>query len=378
MHSKSHITLLFFGWILILLSIGCSTNRNTWGTRKYHALTTRYNIFFNAEQAYHDILDDQLNTYQEDYSRLLPYYFSPSPHLTATPGGPFDPVIDKMEKAIREHSISSRPRRDPTRPQSPEYRRWLQQNEFNSFIHHAWLLLGKSHVQNGDPHRAITVFNEVIRIFGQTSDVASEARLWMARAYIDGGRLHEAEQTLFAATRSHLPPHLEALSEEVQAYYFIQTGAYREALPFLESAIKTEKRYKQKMRLQFLQGQLYTLLGEKTKAHQAFQNTRTLSTPREIVQHASAYQSSLKNNIDSLAEQLHHSSQLSYTAHVLPDTTSMNPNGKLPIKSKPSRLTNNDDSWTFLRGRTIRNNSFHYGTLSDKSTPADSLLFSDE
>ena len=53
-------------------------------------------------------------------------------------------------------------------------------------------------------------------------------------------------------------------------------------------------------------------------------------------------------------------------------------NGKLPIKSKPSRLTNNDDAWTFLRGRSVRDNSFHYGTLNDKSTPADSLLFSDE
>src|SRR5690606_11271076 len=48
-------------WALacITLFTGCSTRRNTIATRAYHELTTRYNIYFNAEEAYHEILKER-------------------------------------------------------------------------------------------------------------------------------------------------------------------------------------------------------------------------------------------------------------------------------------------------------------------------------
>ncbi|WP_243462549.1 hypothetical protein [Bacteroides stercorirosoris] len=37
--------------VTLMLVAGCSTRKNTAGTRFYHALTTRYNVYFNGNEA---------------------------------------------------------------------------------------------------------------------------------------------------------------------------------------------------------------------------------------------------------------------------------------------------------------------------------------
>lgn len=230
MPSKTHITLLLIGWMSLLVCTGCSTRLNTRATRAYHELTTRYNVYYNAEKAYHDILEEQLNSFSDDYSLLLPLHPSFADSAKTKLGGPFDPVIAKTEKAIRKHSISAKPRRDPSVPPSPEYRQWLQQKEFNPFIHRAWLLMGKAHAQNGDHEEALAVFNETVNLFGKGSDAAIEARIWSARIYIEMKRMFEAEQAIYALNSIRLPSHLEDLFTKVQTQYLLETGEYAKAV----------------------------------------------------------------------------------------------------------------------------------------------------
>jgi len=305
-YTRPHINLLFTGWTCLLLCAGCSPLVNTRGSRAYHEFTTRYNVYHNAEKAYHEILDEQLESFQDDYTGLLPLY--PSPRSTSesggthalAQGGPFDGVIQKTEKAIREHSITAKPRRDPSVRLSPEYRRWLQQNEFNPFIHNAWLLMGKAHLQNGHPENALTVFNEVIRVFGPESDAAREARVWMVRTYTELGRLHEAEQAIHALKLIPLPSHLEKVFLEVQIQFLMEKGEYAVAIPYLREAINKEKRIKQVKRWQFLLGQIQTLVGETEAARQTFARLKKLDTPKDMLQQAIAYQAALTSDSDSL------------------------------------------------------------------------------
>ncbi len=298
---------------------------NTRGSRAYHEFTTRYNVYHNAEKAYHEILDKQLESFQDDYTGLLPLY--PSPRSTSESGGvrslgrggPFDGVIQKTEKAIREHSITAKPSRDPSVRLSPEYRRWLQQNEFNPFIRNAWLLMGKAHLQNGHPENALTVFNEVIRVFGPESDAAREARVWMARAYTELGRLHEAEQAIHALKLTPQPSHLEKVFLEAQLQYLMEKGEYAAAIPYLRKAINMEKRIKQVKRWQFLLGQLHALVGENDAAQQTFTRLKKLDTPKDMLQQVMAYQATLISDNDSLFHAL--KSSLVETATLTHTTT---------------------------------------------------------
>lgn len=397
MRTAKHITLIFLGWVGLMLCTGCSTHRNTRANRAYHELTTRYNVYYNAEKAYHDILDEQLDNFQDDFSRLLPFYPPLLGHLTLpdmvkkSAGGPFDPVIEKMEKAIREHSISAKPRRDPTQPQSPEYRQWLQQNEFNPFIHHAWLLMGKAHLQNGNHAKALAMFNETVRLFGPESDAAIEAHLWIARCYIDMDRMLEAEQALYALKNMHLPVHLNDIFSEIYTYYLIQEANYSDAIPHLKRSIDAEKRSKMKNRWQFLLAQLYILESQPKMAHDTFNSLKGLATPREFVRNATAYQNVLESNIDSLVVQIRNTRLLADRAHPSLDrTVAMKHSSTGDTKDSPfsmgRALDNGEPSdsllpenhWNFFRDRWIRSNRFHHAAHHGRGYKSEPPVFSEK
>ncbi|GEM_PF-710900 len=277
-------------WFCVLLGVGCSTRRNTPGTRTYHAFTTRYNLLFNAEKAYEEILERQTEHYPDNYTALLPYFPVTAAAEKSQPGGPFDAVVDKASRAIREHSITARPRRDPAQQQTAAYRQWLQQEEFNPLLKSAWLLLGKAHLQNGDYAEALAVFSHIQRRYQNETDLITETEIWMMRAYTEQDRMHEAADISYILNTKALPKHLRDLFHETYTQYLLRKESYAEAIPWLRKTIETEKNPVQKRRLQFLLGQVLTITGDNEKAYHAFEMVKGLSTPHELMMQATKSQ----------------------------------------------------------------------------------------
>ena len=287
---KDKFSFLLAGCISVVLCAGCSAVKNTSATRAYHELTTRYNIYYNAEKAYKEILENQSVSFSDDYSELLPFYPRAPLSGKTLPGGPFDGVVEKTSKAIREHSITAKPRRDPAQRQSEEYRRWLQQEEFNPFIHKAWLLLGKAHLQNRDYEQALAVFTHMQRIYKNETDLLSEVQIWMMRTYTEMGRMYDAENILYLLRSSTISESLNTLFNETYTHYLIEKGAYSEVIPWLMKVIDREDHSGQKRRLRYLLGQIHTLQGEKEKAFHAFEEVKGLSTPHLLTLHTTISQ----------------------------------------------------------------------------------------
>lgn len=269
---------------------GCSTRKNTSATRAYHELTTRYNVFFNAQELYNSTLKSQSENYADNFLELLPLYPANRISGKTQPGGAFDPVIEKTEKAIREHSISAKPRRDPSQPLTQEYREWLRQEEFNPFIKNAWLLLGKAHVQNGDYEQALTVFEQTLKLFANEPDVISETQIWMMRTYTELEWFWDAENMAYILQVRNLPKELDNLFVEIRTHYLLRKKAYADALPYLQKTIDNERNTYQKKRLQFLLGQIYALQGENAAAFRAFEAVKGLNTPHELALNATTAQ----------------------------------------------------------------------------------------
>ena len=57
--------------VTLMLVAGCSTRKNTAGTRFYHALTTRYNVYFNGNEAYKAGLQAQQQGNKDNYMEML-------------------------------------------------------------------------------------------------------------------------------------------------------------------------------------------------------------------------------------------------------------------------------------------------------------------
>ncbi len=285
MKLKDNILFIFLGVICTTLLFGCSTKKNTSGTRAYHAFTTQYNLFFNAQQAYDETLNARYDSYRDDFSRMLPMYLTDTTQ-NKKPGGAFDRTIEKTMTAIREHSIASKPRRDPGQEMTQEYRDWLRQEEFNPFLKNAWLLMGKAQVQNSDYTDALSTFSQILRMYPNEKELISETQIWMMRAYAAMGWFYDAENLINMLQMNPLPKNLKNLFNETYAYFHLQRKDYASAIPYLQQAIRSEDNPRQKRRLQYLTGQLYQLMEQPANAFSAFQEMKGLSTPPDIVMQA--------------------------------------------------------------------------------------------
>ncbi len=294
--AKNNIYKLLVGvFLCIFLGYSCSTKKNTSSTRAYHELTTRYNVYFNAEEAYRAAIKAQSDNLKDDYSEFLPMYAtSANPNDTLKKkeiGGPFTTTVDKMVSAIQEHSIAVKPKREPGKSETQAYRDWLRQDEFNPFIDRAWLLMGKAHVENKDYTEAIAVFLQTSRLFVHDRDVVSEAEIWMMRTYTEMGWFTDADALAEALKVKELPANLKNEFNEFYTLLQLRKENYPEAITYLTESIKNQKDTKQKKRFQFLLGQIYTEIGDKAAAYAAFEEVKGLNTPYEIAFNALMQQS---------------------------------------------------------------------------------------
>lgn len=282
------------GAIFILVS-GCSSKKNTRTTRVYHEINTRYNIYFNAEEAYKEKLDEKQKGYKDNMSLLLDIYPARDvDELKERTGGAFDITVDKTTKAIKLHSIKTKPERDPAKRKDIEYQTWLKQQEFNPFLKNVWMLLGKAEYQNEDYLQSVSTLSYVTRLYKTDKDIVDEARIWIARGYTAMGWFYEAEDTfhkikISGGVSSHLQPEYDA----AYADYLIKKKEYSSAIPYLEKSIDSEPNRYQRTRMKYLLGQLYAQQGDKVKAYEAFDKVMGMNTPYEFTFNAKIQQAGL-------------------------------------------------------------------------------------
>lgn len=269
--SDIHKRPIWLWWLLALMVVvtGCSTKKNTAGTRQWQAFNTRYNVYFNGEEHYKETLSDMEKNYEDDYSRRVLMHPAEAREDTKLPQptGDFTRSIEKMQKAIQLHSISKKPAKKTSSAKEKAFR---AREEFNPFLHNAWLMMGRSQYFNGDFIGAASTFLYITKHFTWLPNVVTEARLWQARSYCALNWDYETENVLHLVKEKDLTTkHLIWLYNLVRADYLIRTNQIKEAVPHLIEAAKGSSG-SQKTRLWFLLGQLYEQLGEKGNAYLAF------------------------------------------------------------------------------------------------------------
>ena len=268
--------------LIILLLTGCSTKKNTKGSRFYHAMTTRYNVYFNGNEAYKSGCKAIEKGNKDNYMEMLPLYPIGNKSTVGTGSGDFERAIEKSQKAIAVHSIKRKPPRKPGKRYTPEYKQWLARREFNPFLHNAWMLMGKAQFQKGDFPEAAATFSYIARLYAGQPKITANARIWLAQCYTQMGWYYDAEDVLQKVNNDSLPATLAPAYSRTYGHYLLGSQRYREAIPHLLTTIKNEKNKRQKSREYFLLGQLYQLLQDPAKAYQAYGKVIKLSPPYEM------------------------------------------------------------------------------------------------
>ena len=264
---------------MVVTLAACSNKTNTARSRFWQSFTTKYNVYFHGKTNYDEQEKAMLTTYEDDYSQRL--YMHPaearSNPKAKQPGGSFDRTIEKMEKAIALHSIKKKPKKKGSKSRDPKYREWMARDEYNPFLHNAWYLLAKSQYMKGDFLDAAATFRYIARHFTWKTDLVQECQVREALCYCALGWTTEADNVL---THVHMDEitnkRVRALANAAFADYYIKSQQAEEAIPYLAKAVKGFKG-NEKVRMNFLLGQLYEDVGDKRNAYLAYKQAGSSS-----------------------------------------------------------------------------------------------------
>lgn len=251
-------------------------------SRRYHAMLTRYNIAYNGNVSYKEGMENIAKSGKDNYAQMIELFPISYPGVAAGAAGNMDRAIEKSRKAIKQHSIKKKPEKDSRRMSDPKYRAFYNQNEYNPELKKAWIQLGKAEFHKGEFLGAAGTFSYVSRYYESQPEVATEAQIWLARAYCELDWVYEAENVLKKIRKEHISPAIAGIYGATYAQLLIMQNDYAQAIPHLESAIKSEKDKKQRARFQFVLAQMQERTGNKKAALECYSRVLKSSPPYEM------------------------------------------------------------------------------------------------
>ena len=277
---KSYILIAVVALVALLAS--CSTEKNTSRSRWWHSFNARYNTYYNGSVAYIDASLEKENGNKDNFTEMIPMYTVGNKKSRELGKANYDKAIEKCEKAIKLHSITKRPEWTKSRRKTERDIEWLSRKEYNPFLWKAWMLMGRSQFYQGAFDEAASTFSYMCRLYATQPAIYGRARAWLAKSYIEQDWLYDAEDVIRNMQRDSIHWRAQKEWDFTYADYYIHTGDYDKAIPYLKKSIDHEMRKKQKARLCFLLGQLYAATGKNAEAYKAFKSVVRKNPPYEL------------------------------------------------------------------------------------------------
>ncbi len=277
---KSYILIAVVALVALLAC--CSTEKNTSRSRWWHSFNARYNTYYNGSVAYIDASLEKENGNKDNFTEMIPMYTVGNKKSRELGKANYDKAIEKCEKAIKLHSITKRPEWTKSRRKTERDIEWLSRKEYNPFLWKAWMLMGRSQFYQGAFDEAASTFSYMCRLYATQPAIYGRARAWLAKSYIEQDWLYDAEDVIRNMQRDSIHWRAQKEWDFTYADYYIHTGDYDKAIPYLKKSIDHEMRKKQKARLCFLLGQLYAATGKNAEAYKAFKSVVRKNPPYEL------------------------------------------------------------------------------------------------
>ena len=275
------IVLSFFAASLL---IGCSTQKNTFKNRQFHKMTSWFNGVFNAEEELEKRNIELQESYEENYSKILPIgieYFSISDSTNIiggnTPnfgiGGGNRNNTDKVEKPVGFAAVESK-----AATVIDKHSMLIKGQENNKMIGRAYLLIGKSLFYQKKYFEALDALNYVVKTF-KGSSYAQEANIYKTIAEIKGGNYFDGSEHLKELYESdpYKSKALKTLIARTYAEFLIDQKKYEEALDPLQKAEYYSSNKEERVRLFYVMGQVFSKLGKQQEAGEAFTKVYKMS-----------------------------------------------------------------------------------------------------
>ena len=238
---RKYISLLLVAMVLS----NCSTTKDRWINRQYHETTAHYNAFFNGEEALKEAVSAFEKSEEYDFEALLPVYYWPHEKQAPQMFAKMDRALEKSAKVIKNHSMVFRG------------------EQKNDYVFKAYLLIARARFYKNEWIQCIeatSYMEDQFRGIEKADDEVFWAQLLAAQTHIRMDNAFQAEQILDEIYTKELP---KAMLFEVQktiAALHIHKRSWERAQHWVESAAELAPNKSQKVRLTYLNAQLYALL----------------------------------------------------------------------------------------------------------------------
>lgn len=181
--------------ILTLILAGCSVEKNTGASRFYNSLISKYNIFFNGNEAYKAGVKKVQSSHRDDYSTLIPVFEYSSAESAQAASPDMERAIQKASKVISLHSITAKPSEKGRRGGNARSDEFYNRREYNEWVDDAYLLMAKAQFYEKNFMAARSSLSYAVSITTD-ADLKTEAGIWMTRIQTEEGNYSEASRLL--------------------------------------------------------------------------------------------------------------------------------------------------------------------------------------
>ena len=288
---------------VVVITVGCSTKKNTGISRFRHSLTTRFNILFNGSESFKEGVKRYEDAYVDDYSQVLPIFIYGNAELASSIKGSMDRTIEKSTKSIKLHSITVKPDLNKSN-MSDKDKAFYEKNEYNIYIDDAYLIMAKAFFFQNDYESAIRIFKYIIKQYD--GGVKYLAYNWLVRANVQIKDYREARVLLdFLETEIEYPSDLRYQLNVTAADFYLKQQKYKQAEPYVLEALSLVKKRKEKIRLTYIYAQLNEEDKNYTEASELFRQVIKMNPPYEMTFNATLKSAALHTgNSKSIKEEL--------------------------------------------------------------------------
>lgn len=277
-----HYRLKYFSWSLPVLALlalimACNPTRDRWINRKWHTLTGHYNVYFNGEIKFDEAVEAFEKGYQNDFNKILPIHITPDESAAKGMTAAMDEVIKKASKSIQMHTIGR-------------------------YTDDSYLLMAKAQYYKRDFFAALEGFQYINSKYPNT-DLTKVTTAWIARCYDGLNKPGEAEAVMglliseidptkfagkkkvpekFALKTQKITKTQKAFIYATAADIYLKQEKYNLAADRLKVALANSTIKKDKIRFNYILGQLFLLQDSIPQAKQCFVKVTKLLAPYDF------------------------------------------------------------------------------------------------
>jgi tetratricopeptide (TPR) repeat protein len=266
--------------VCFIFLVACSTKKDSFISRNYHALTTKYNVLYNGGIGFEKGIGDIQKKSSNNFWKRLPVEKMQLSEVSISDtikNANFDLAETKATKAIQKHSMN------------------IGGKERNYQTDEAYLMLGQSRYFDQRFVPALDAFNYILYKYPNSSRIY-EAKIWREKTNMRLGNDALVIKNLSKLLKDFRLNHqLKANANAVLAEAFLKLEEKDSAISKLQMAQKFTKINSEKARYRFILGQLYEELGKKDSALLSYQSVIDMNrkADREYIIHAYARKSQL-------------------------------------------------------------------------------------